>query len=168
MSKTFCIRAPKSMKVHKMSVAEVEKFVKKEAGRMLEAMPKDVRPVGINKVAIDSIAKETSAEVEVWGQWTRACNDRRGDIIDYVDPLIQEVEMESPLIQRALNNEVLTSELRVSTVASKKSLAKKAAKKSDQRDIRPGRGREFATDLFVGVRSHAPAVVATRCQSLCH
>jgi hypothetical protein len=83
--KTFNFRAPQSMKLHKMQPEEIEKFVAKEADRVFKTIPKEVRPVGVNSVTIDSVAKGTAAEPGVWAQWTRACCDKRRQIEDYRD-----------------------------------------------------------------------------------
>lgn len=117
MSKTLRIRAPKSMKLHAMSEREVEKYIAEEAGRMLDAMPRDIRPVGVNKVAIDSLVKGTAADAGVWAQWTRACCDKRDRIDDFVDPVMQEFDQEASLTRPELANEHVESQMRVQTLA---------------------------------------------------
>jgi hypothetical protein len=117
MAKTLQIRAPKSMKLHEMSDKEVEKFVTKEAARMLEAMPKDIRPVGVNAVSIDSVVKGTSAEPGFWAEWTRACCDKRKSIDDYVDPVVSQFDPGVLTTNPAVANEHIETQMRVQTLS---------------------------------------------------
>ncbi|HEY0549337.1 MAG TPA: hypothetical protein VGF13_07010 [Verrucomicrobiae bacterium] len=83
--KTFQFRAPVSMKLHTMKSEEIEKYVAQQVDVALKAIPETLRPVGVNAVTIDSIAKGTAADPGVWAQWTRACCDKRKRIEDYKD-----------------------------------------------------------------------------------
>lgn len=117
MAKTLRIRAPKSMKLHQLSEKEVEKFITKEASRMLEAMPRDIRPVGVNAVSIDSLVKGTAADPGVWAQWTRACCDKRRDIDDYVDPVVSQFDPGVLTDNPGMADEHIESQLRIQTLS---------------------------------------------------
>ena len=120
MAKTINLRAPKSMKLHKMSASDVESFVSKEAARMLEAMPKDVRPVGVNAVAIDSISKRSASDPGVWVQWTRACCDRRKQIEDFMEPVVRDFDPAAAVTRAAVADEHVESMMRTETLSNPK------------------------------------------------
>jgi 5'(3')-deoxyribonucleotidase len=111
MAKKFNIRAPKSVKLHEMKEAEIAEFVQKEAGKMLDQMPKEYRPVGVNAVSVDSIAP-VEEEWGVWAQWTRACNDRRPDIEEYIEPLVNEFDPDMLVMNERIQKAPFKSELR--------------------------------------------------------
>lgn len=102
MTKTIQVRAPKSMKLHAMSEADIAGYVAQEAGRMLESMPKEVRPVGVNAVAIDAFAQRSAADVGGWVQWTRACCDKRKQIEDFIEPVVQDFDPSAALTRPAV------------------------------------------------------------------
>lgn len=129
MAKTINLRAPKSMKLHAMSAADVEAYVAKEASRMLEAMPKDVRPVGVNAVAIDSIVQQTAADPGVWVQWTRACCDKRRQIEDFVEPLVRDFDPAADITRGGVAEQHIESLMRTETLSSPKMHPKRRVRK---------------------------------------
>jgi hypothetical protein len=87
MAKIINLKAPASMSLLKLSEAEVAKYVAEHADRSLKALPKDLHPVGVNRVSLGS---NPLADTEVWAQWTRACCDRRKRIEDFTDPVLED------------------------------------------------------------------------------
>lgn len=92
MAKKFNIRAPKSVKLHEMNEREIQAMVRKEAERMLDNLPKDYRPIGVNAVTVESLVPGSNQDPGVWAQWERACCGSRNKIEDFTDPVIQEIE----------------------------------------------------------------------------
>lgn len=136
MAKIFTLRAPAAMKLHKMSEREIEAYVEKEAGRMLEQLPTGVRAAGVNAVAIDSLVKATAADPGVWAQWTRACCDKSRHIDDFVNPVIRDFDPAAEVLRPQLASEHVESLLRTETLsypqmhAKTKAPAKARTKKS--------------------------------------
>lgn len=88
MAKIINLQAPASMSIQKMGEAEVAKYVSEQAERSLAALPKELRPIGVNRVSLGS----NKADVDVWAQWTRACCDKRKRIEDFVDPVLTDFD----------------------------------------------------------------------------
>jgi hypothetical protein len=127
--KTINLRAPKSMKLNTMSAADVEAFVAKEAGRLLDAMPKEVRPVGVNAVAIDSVVARTAADPGVWVQWTRACCDRRKQIEDFIEPVVADFDPTAQVTRASVAGQHVESLMRTETLANPKMHGKRGGTK---------------------------------------
>jgi hypothetical protein len=97
MSSIVRLRAPESWALHKMHQQEIEKLVTAEAERMLDAMPTDLRLVGVNAVSVD----QKAADVDVWAQWTRACCGSRARIEEFVDPVLGDISALTTTIKGA-------------------------------------------------------------------
>ena len=92
MAKVIKVRAPDKTALSKMNEEEIRSLVKTRAGKLLDSLPAEILPVGVNAVSLSSNPR---ADVGVWAEWTRACSDQRTRIQDYVDPPEFEIQEES-------------------------------------------------------------------------
>lgn len=113
MARILNLQAPESMELRKMQPEELERYVSKLADEALDRIPDDLRPVGVNAVALSQHLPGTQAQPGFWAEWTRACCDRRHLIEDFEDPVIEQFEREGSLVTRQLEGEHLESQLRV-------------------------------------------------------
>lgn len=116
MAKTLNLRAPESMKLQALKPEEVERYVSKLADDQLARVPDGLRPSGINAAVLSQLTPGTNFEPGVWVEWTRACCNRRDQIEDFVDPVIDQFEREGSPVLRALSGQHLESQMRVQTL----------------------------------------------------
>jgi hypothetical protein len=83
MAKIIQVRAPKKTSIARLSETEISRLVASEAGKYLNALPADVRPVGVSAL---SLASNPASDVGFWAEWTRDCADQAGRIDQYTDP----------------------------------------------------------------------------------
>lgn len=128
MTKYYQLRAPASMSLEKMSDPEIDKMVADQADRMLEALPDELRPVGVQGVVLDSVKAGTAAAPGVWAQWTRACCDKRKRIEDFREPITEEM-MEAAKALRPASYEHIESQLSIQTLSNPRMHPETGAKK---------------------------------------
>jgi hypothetical protein len=116
MSRTLNLRAPASMKLGALKPAEVERYVSKLADDHLARVPDGLRASGINAAVLSQLTPGTNLEPGVWVEWTRACCNRRDQIEDFVDPVIDQFEREGSPVLRELGGQHLESQMRVQTL----------------------------------------------------
>jgi hypothetical protein len=133
MAKTLNLRAPKTMKLNRMSSKDVEAFVAKESDRMLSAMPKDVRISGINAVAIESIARDAVLDADVWVQWTRACCDSRPRIDDFIEPVVKDFDPTALTTRPDVAEQHIESLMRTETLTNPRMHGKDGKAKTPKR-----------------------------------
>ena len=129
MTRTINLRAPKSLRLHEMSAEEAAAFVAREADRVLDDLPQDIRPLGISAVAMDAFVKGTAADPGVWAQWTRACCDRRDRIEEFVEPVVQDFDPAAAVQRPRLADEHVESLMRVESLANPAMHGKKSRKR---------------------------------------
>jgi hypothetical protein len=113
VAKILNLQAPKSMQLRDMKSEEVASYVAKHADEALKRMPDDLRPVGINAVALSQRIPGTSSDPGFWAEWTRACCDRRAQIEDFTDPVIEQFERPGSPVTTQLHGEHLETQMRV-------------------------------------------------------
>lgn len=120
MAKFYQLRAPASMSLHKMSDREIEKMVIQQADKLLNTLPDNMRPVGVQGVVLDSIRPGTAADAGVWAQWTRACCDKRKRIEDFIEPVAEDFAAISEEVMRAKALGHVETQLSVQTLSNPK------------------------------------------------
>lgn len=123
MSKTIKLQNASGIALHKMSENEIRQLVMKQADKMLDSIPKEIRVAGVNSVQLESSLKEV-AEVGGWAQWTRACCDKRNRIEDFTDPILPELGISNPALERVLHQNHFDSNLSIKQVTEEESLKK--------------------------------------------
>lgn len=113
MARVLDLHAPESMRLKDMKPEEVERYVSKLADEALERMPADMRPIGVNALALNQLIPGTNTEPGFWVEWTRACCDRRNRIDDFTDPVIGQFEREGSPVASQLAREHLETQMRV-------------------------------------------------------
>lgn len=127
MAKYYQLRAPASMSLEKMSEKEIDKMVAQRADQVLESLPDDFSLVGVQGVVMDSVTPGTAQAPGVWGQWTRACCDKRKRIDDFIEPVTEEM-MTAAKSMRPASYEHIESQLSIQTLANPKMHRAKAKK----------------------------------------
>lgn len=116
MAKILNLQAPKSMSLQKMGAEEVGQYVSKLADKALDGGLDDLRPVGVNAVALGQRIPGSTSEPGVWAEWVRACCNRRDRIEDFIDPVIDQFEREGSPVAHQLAGEHLESQMRIQTL----------------------------------------------------
>jgi hypothetical protein len=113
MAKIVNLRAPESLRLEEMSQGDIEEYVRGNASRVLDSLPGEILPAGVNAVAIDALRPGTIQDPGFWVEWTRACCDARDRIIDFGDPpTLGEITTPGSVIHRSAVGEHLESQLR--------------------------------------------------------
>jgi hypothetical protein len=123
MSKTIKLQNASGKALHKMTENEIRELVIKQADKMLNSIPGDIRIADVNSVQLESSLKE-AADVGAWAQWTRACCDKRDRIEEFTDPENIELAISNPKIERALHQNHFDSNLSIRQVTEEASLKK--------------------------------------------
>ena len=123
MSKTVKFHNASGAPLHKMSEKEIRQLVIKQADKMLDSIPKEIRISGVNSVQLESSLKE-AADIGGWAQWTRACCDKRNRIEDFTDPVIPELGILNPGLEKILHQNHFDSNLTIKQVTEEASLKK--------------------------------------------
>ena len=123
MSKTIKFQNASGVALHKMSENEIRELVIKQADRMLESIPHEIRIAGVNSVQLESSLKD-AADIGGWAQWTRACCDKRNRIEDFTDPILPELAITDPGLEKLLHQNHFDSNLSIKQVTEEESLKK--------------------------------------------
>ena len=113
VAREFRVRPPDSIAIHKMSSKEVASLVEKHAARRVRDFPESARPVGVNRVVLDSRFGGGGSEIGGWAEWTRACCGSRELIEDWEDPLIDMIEREGSVLHAKLGSQGFESQMRI-------------------------------------------------------
>ena len=116
MARVLNLQAPKSMTLHTMRPAEVERYVSDLAEDAFKRMPDGLKPAGVNAVALAQRMPGTGGDPGVWAEWTRACCGSRNRIQDFVDPVIDQFERPDSPVLRELAGQHLESQMRIITL----------------------------------------------------
>jgi hypothetical protein len=123
MSKTIKLQNASGRALHTMSENEIRELVIKQADKMLSSIPDGIRISDVNSVQLESSLKE-AADVGAWAQWTRACCDKRDRIEEFTDPVINELGISNPNLERVLHQNHFDSNLSIRQVTEEASLKK--------------------------------------------
>lgn len=123
MSRTLKFNNSGKTPLSKMSEKEISKMVIQQAEEMLEKLPKDLRVSQVNSIQLESSLHEV-ADFGAWAQWTRACCDKRNQIDDFINPVIDELVVFDPRIERSIYQDHFDSNFNVKQVTEESSLKK--------------------------------------------
>ena len=131
MSKTFKLTAAEDLSLHKMTETQIRDMVAKQADSMIKNLPKDLKLSEVNSIQLGSNRREM-ADIEGWIQWTRACCDRRKLIEDFVDPVIDDLKIQNPAIEKVLMQNHFDSNLSIRGITEPETLKKIKANKKNK------------------------------------
>jgi len=123
MLKTIKLKNASGKALHKMTELEIREMVMKQAERMLDSIPKEIRVADVNAVQLESSLKD-AADGGVWAQWTRACCDKRNRIEDFTYPENPELIISNPGLEKAMFQNHFDSNLSIRQVTEEISLKK--------------------------------------------
>ncbi|MFD9123357.1 hypothetical protein [Kitasatospora sp. NPDC059571] len=116
MAKIINLRAPETMRLHDMSQQDIEEYVRTTATQALDALPEELRPVGVNAVAIDSLRPRIGADPGLWAQWTRACCALQARIEDFEPPVLEDFAAPGTAVHRDVARTHVESQLRTAVL----------------------------------------------------
>ncbi|MEM9001688.1 MAG: hypothetical protein AAGB24_15620 [Bacteroidota bacterium] len=123
MARTLKLNNTGKVPLSKMSEKEIRGMVIKQAEEMLDRIPKDLRVSQVNSIQLESSLSEI-ADVGAWAQWTRACCDKRNRIDDFINPVINELSVSDPLIEKNIFQDHFDSNFEIKQVTEASSLKK--------------------------------------------
>lgn len=123
MSNTVTFRNTSGKALHKLSEKEIRAMVMKQADRMLNTIPKDIRVGDVSAVQLESSTKQAAVD-GVWAQWTRACCDKRRLIDGFTNPVNPELAITKPEMGRALHQDHFDANLSIRQITESASLKK--------------------------------------------
>ncbi|MFN9622036.1 MAG: hypothetical protein ACK587_04255 [Cyanobacteriota bacterium] len=123
MARTIKLQNVAKTALGRMDEKEITAMVEKLADQMLRSLPEELKVSDINSIQLESSLKEVAAD-GVWAQWTRACCDKRRDIADFIDPVISELAVNTPQIERAVFQDHFDTNFVVKKVTEPNSLKK--------------------------------------------
>lgn len=73
-ARSITLKVPKNIDLEEMSNDQIEELAKDMAMKAADGVPKNSTLLGIEKLVLTN---SSSPEVGVWGQWSRACDDKK-------------------------------------------------------------------------------------------
>ena len=128
MTRTIKLQNTGRTALAKLSEKEIVEMVNSQADDMLNSLPKELQVADVNSVQLESSLKEV-ADTGVWAQWTRACCDKRRRIADFIDPVIGELAVDDPRIEKVVFQDHFDSNMVVREVTEPASVKRIGARK---------------------------------------
>lgn len=123
MSRTLKFKNSGKRPLSQMSEEEISKMVIQQAEEMLNGLPNDLKVSDVNSIQLASSLGEI-ADFGAWAQWTRACCDKRNRIDDFINPVIDELAVFDPKIEKNIFQDHFDSNFEVKQVTEPSSLRK--------------------------------------------